>query len=600
MHRIHTRTILGAASLAAALFATGCQPSDDSLTSKSALSGSNDIDINEVPAEIHRRVAQLLEDVRGTDSAPGWDRADIDRTVRILQRPDIQGPAYYEFHVSVDGRASGYIIATSPGEAGDHDFPVTHWDFAGSAPTQSLDELAQGKEIAAYYKLDSLSYVAVGPDGEMVANLGALPPRITGQDPSWLDDPLPDTSTSWIPDQTSRDDGSPGRGGRTVLDGPATPAPIELGSWDSIGQLVSEYRESYATMIESLRRQAADEWDTERFAADNGEGVIEGEPLPIALLFPGATIEVSGEGASLVAVEVIPVTPATEALSLEARSSVAGREIPFTLTASYPNGTRETLSFVILSPEDVGSGSVGAKRDNVNWAELGPNASWGPWNQFWAGTSSDQRLYSQMAAGSSPNTSGCYSGCGATAWAMLFGWGDYQAGVGNPSWSHRWGLYRQNGGYGTNVVAPKYMDTGVRNMTWEIRNRVGTFCAFGSGATFPWEMGDAQGYLTNRSGASVGTNYNVLGIHTDGLRNKARDSIVNRKVPAIIGTGWLSHYPLAYGYRWRKRTVKKCILFICWNETEYQRQFYVNQGWGGSGNGWVNAGTWFAGQLYAN
>jgi hypothetical protein len=75
--------------------------------------------------------------------------------------------------------------------------------------------------------------------------------------------------------------------------------------------------------------------------------------------------------------------------------------------------------------------------------------------------------------------------------------------------------------------------------------------------------------------------------------------IRDRKVPAIIGTGWLKHYPLAYGYRWRSRTVKKCFI-LCWTETEYQRNFYVNQGWIGSGNGWIGSGTWFAGQLYAN
>lgn len=136
-------------------------------------------------------------------------------------------------------------------------------------------------------------------------------------------------------------------------------------------------------------------------------------------------------------------------------------------------------------------------------------------------------------------------------------------------------------------------------MTWNIRNRIGTFCITGSGATFPWDMSQASGYLSGRTGASLSTHYNVFGVHETRLREKARDSIRDRKVPAIIGTGWLKHYPLAYGYRWRSRTVRKCFIF-CWNETEYQRQFYVNQGWGGSGNSWVSAGTWFAGQLYAN
>ena len=134
----------------------------------------------------------------------------------------------------------------------------------------------------------------------------------------------------------------------------------------------------------------------------------------------------------------------------------------------------------------------------------------GPMDLLWAGTGADQRLYSQIASGTAPNTSGCWSGCGATAWAMLFGWADNQAAIGNAYWSPRFGLYRQNGGYGVDAVAPPTMDAGVSAMTWEIRNRIGTFCAFGSGATPPWSMGGASGYLAGRTGTRLDTHYDVL------------------------------------------------------------------------------------------
>ena len=180
---------------------------------------------------------------------------------------------------------------------------------------------------------------------------------------------------------------------------------------------------------------------------------------------------------------------------------------------------------------------------------------------------------------------------------MLFGWADNQAAQGNPYWAGRWGLYRENGGYGRNVVAPRTMDDGVRNMTWEIRNRVGTFCAFGNGATKPWRMGDAAGYLAGRSGTRLVTHYNVFGIREGRLREYARNSIRDRGTPAIIGTGWLSHYPLAYGYAWRSRETRACP--ICpWNKTEYSRWFRVNQGWGRDQGEWVPASTWFAGEIY--
>jgi len=51
---------------------------------------------------------------------------------------------------------------------------------------------------------------------------------------------------------------------------------------------------------------------------------------------------------------------------------------------------------------------------------------------------------------------------------------------------------------------------------------------------------------------------------------------------------------LAYGYAWSRRPA-------AWYEPGdwvYDIRFYVNNGWGGSGNGWVPASTWFAGEIY--
>ncbi|MFY7969668.1 MAG: hypothetical protein ACOVNV_11275, partial [Pirellulaceae bacterium] len=49
--------------------------------------------------------------------------------------------------------------------------------------------------------------------------------------------------------------------------------------------------------------------------------------------------------------------------------------------------------------------------------------------------------------------------------------------------------------------------------------------------------------------------------------------------PAIIGTGWLSHYPVAWGYAWQHRTVRKSFLWWEWTETVTDTAFYVNNGW---------------------
>ncbi len=215
------------------------------------------------------------------------------------------------------------------------------------------------------------------------------------------------------------------------------------------------------------------------------------------------------------------------------------------------------------------------------------------WIYYWAaGGGGAQPAYNQFTYGS------CAVGCGPVAWAMLFGWADYQAAHGNAYWAPRTGIYRQNGGRGADDVAPLTDTSGARNMIVEIHNDVGTFCAFGSGATTPWDMPGAWQYLNGRTGAWLRADWDSVGIHEDGLRDRAIDSIVNRHTPAVIGTGWLSHYPMAFGYAWQRRTVRHCFIW-CWDDVVTDRCFYVNNGWGHGGAGeWIDASTWFAGQLF--
>ena len=215
------------------------------------------------------------------------------------------------------------------------------------------------------------------------------------------------------------------------------------------------------------------------------------------------------------------------------------------------------------------------------------------WNYFWAGTSADQPAYNQFTY------SGCAVGCGPVAWSILFGWGDRQAAQGNAYWAGRNGLYRQNGGRGADAVAPIAQDGGVNNMIIELHNDVGTFCGFGSGATTPWDMPGAWQYLNGRSYTRLDTHWNTFGIHETRLANYAANSIAYRRTPAVIGTGWFSHYPVAWGYAWQRRIVRHDFLWWSWDETVTDTCFYVNEGWGGGVNGtWIDAGTWFAGEIY--
>jgi hypothetical protein len=140
-------------------------------------------------------------------------------------------------------------------------------------------------------------------------------------------------------------------------------------------------------------------------------------------------------------------------------------------------------------------------------------------------------------------------------------------------------------------------------MTWEIRNDIDTFCwDEDSAPTLPKDMNGVGSYVSGRSTTKVSTEYSNVGIAWDSIMAYARNGIKRsdpeKATPVIIGTGWLSHYPLAYGYRSRSHTY--CI----WPEkrwgcvTTYEHQFFVNQGWGRGYGEWVPGDIWYAGRVF--
>ena len=540
----------------------------------------------EVPLSLRRKAAQQLEDLRFSNLAPSWEKAQISSPIRPLYRPDVTGVAYYEFPVTVDGRPAGFITLSTGG----HDFPVAHWNFDGETPTQQLEaQAAADEQNLTFYKLDALTYVAENTQGELVASTDTRLIKVSGMNYAALDGSYELTESSWQPAPSSSDSSiTPRSAGRLVTSGPQPSSSLKLAEWSSWADLKNGYRDSYGVLAESLRRHASTDWAVDQEVAEAGEGLVEGSTYPLALLSMDIPeISITGEGEPYVQTELVKREGLPPLFNITAIASKADVGLPLDVKISYADGQSEVVKFFVV-PATTTTQAAG---------QPSLMSAWSPWTYYWAGNDNDQRLYNQIAAHSGPNTSGCWSGCGATAWGMLFGWADYQASIGNGAWAARWGIYRQNGGYGADAVAPKYMDTGVQNMSWELRNRIGTFCAFGSGATAPWDMAQASGYLNGRSGIGLTTHYNIFGISEDRLRDYAINSIKYRGTPAIIGTGWLTHYPLAYGYAQQSRIVRKCFLWHCWDEVEYNRWFYVNQGWGGSGNGWVPASTWFAGEI---
>ncbi|MBX3226677.1 MAG: hypothetical protein KIT84_39350 [Labilithrix sp.] len=180
--------------------------------------------------------------------------------------------------------------------------------------------------------------------------------------------------------------------------------------------------------------------------------------------------------------------------------------------------------------------------------------------------------YDQLSPGEGPNTTACMSGCGPTAWATLFGWGSRRAAA-DPA---------NDGAFaGLLPNAPLAMNADVSNLMMQINRVVRTSCIEGQGMTTPWAMGDVGGFITARApGVTFDARYNFLMIADNGVRDAMLDALCDGR-PAIVGTGSLfggdGHYPIAKGYS--------------------NGRFELEMGWGGDGNGWYDANTWYSAAL---
>lgn len=557
------------------------------------------VHVSQIDVAIHRRAAQLFEEARGGAMAPNWEDAQLGEYVTPLYRPDIAGVAYYEFEVAPEG----FIIVAT----GEHDFPVCHWSPTGATLTEQLDQEADrdGRTAATYYRLDALTYVAESADGLLVAGGEKLPPRIA--------------TDGVLADIVYGQDVSVGTG---PLGGEAQASPegrpvVWFDEWSSWDELKSEFESEYAVGLQGLRSAASGVWEADELIRQSGEGLIPGDMHRVPLLYADATWEVTGEGSRYAVTEEISRPGEPSILEIYVTSAPDGRDAQLDLKIYYRDQSiAETLRFAAIDPKIIQMDPEDPELREVAFVCPGVGLGvgfagtngWSKWYVYEAGGKSDQRFYEQFMIqeeivdllGLIPKGaySLCKSGCGPTAWAMLFGWIDHMASSLKEGWGDWAGIYLQDGGTppSPDVEAPKSNDAGVRNMIEEINEDLGTWCD--SGATPPWDMVDAIEYLNSRVCClTLHSYYTGLGWDSSDLRSKAYYSIAFRHTPAIIGTGWWSHYPLAWGYEWRTKTIKYCGWWII---TVYDRNFEVNQGWGGSGNGWIPANTWYYGSVTRN
>lgn len=227
----------------------------------------------------------------------------------------------------------------------------------------------------------------------------------------------------------------------------------------------------------------------------------------------------------------------------------------------------ERATFVAISSDDALKGWRSAK------AELASNSP------LFGGTApaktctvkGDVPSYKQLSPGEGPNTTACASGCGPTAWATVFGWAGRRAAA-NATDAPFAGLFPN---------APLAMNGDVGELSMQLNRVVGTFCTDGGGATTSWAMGYVESWVAARApGVQIDAHYNILMMPDNVVRDAAIDTICDGR-PSIVGTGSLfggdGHYPIAKGYS--------------------NGRFELEMGWGGDGNGWYDAKTWYAGSV---
>lgn len=328
--------------------------------------------VRDIPIAFRRRAAQHLESIRGMEMGYGSQTARFGERVTVFYRPDIQGPAYYEFEVVGTGRPSanqgrypqkpventqarGFIVLS----ANKHDFPITHWSLDRKPVSQYLlDQAAdKGQEIAKFYKLDTLSYAAVDGAGALVSHDGQLPPLVDGL-PKNLSDYADDISSANAgPSEIIPGDSDIDPDKYTVTrKGEQSKHQIRFhaeGAWEG---LISNYYSSFAPLLEDLERRASEAWKLEALITEFGQGIMAGESLRIALLGRTKSISLSGEGRSYLVMDEVSVSAQEpEALILNVpEKHHFDVETEVDLTITYETGEIEKLSFFLVSKDTPG------------------------------------------------------------------------------------------------------------------------------------------------------------------------------------------------------------------------------------------------------
>lgn len=331
--------------------------------------------------------------------AAGAERAQLGAYAVPLFRPDLESVAYYEFEIDLQPDATQRVItpqmlargdfgkggmekpdltaqaarAVGPVKrgfivvsTGEHDSPIPHWSLDREPINRQLEVAAAeaGAKVARIYKLDALAYVGEDENGNLVARSGQFPSLAEGL-PHDLRKYRGQIASAVAKPERDADDSA-----KEIKHQVTTSAPVRAALEFREPQGWSQYKERYAEVVgpflDELRRRAARVWESHKLLAEFGEGIIAGESHRVALLYPEATAELSGDGAVLVRLTLVERIGGPPALELHTSSAPLDRETGFELHIRYPGGLEETLRFFVVSrdtPSNVRAPAPGVPPD---------------------------------------------------------------------------------------------------------------------------------------------------------------------------------------------------------------------------------------------
>lgn len=304
------------------------------------------IGLGALPLALHRRAARYFESMRRTSDSP-WHTAHlVDRATPIL-RPGVTGAAYFEVPVAgPEGEPRGYLLVSN----GEHDFPVAGATKGGEPASAALVAMAhaEGEVVARVWMPSLFAFVAENARGDVVAQIGALPPKVDGLDRAALDRA---PRERW-----GRAVSAPGEPPRVEL--PTALGGLRYGSWSSWAEYRAARDGADALDVEVMRRTSAPAWEEEARLAGEYEGLDRLEVRRVPLLTRGgATFTLRGPGAARVVAERGDDADGYAWVNLHAASEPERETAEVTLDIAYGSGEREVLGFAI-APRVLGGPSL--------------------------------------------------------------------------------------------------------------------------------------------------------------------------------------------------------------------------------------------------